>query len=147
MIEHSGRPWRRSALLGVLIFILPVCTLPICAFEARASGATVTLSIKNDDTSSLRCSVVFAHWVTTDVGPIAPGQAVTVAMKRGPQRGALHIARFDGRPMMIENIICGADQNWSDSFDQLPLALVRDDAGSAYQIECHAAPRVVCTAK
>jgi hypothetical protein len=142
MIERSRRRRRFSILLGIVIAALPVFSV-----AARASGATVTLSIKNDDTSSLRCSVIFAHWVTTDVGPIAPGEAAIVTMTRGPQPGALHIARFDGRPMMIENIICGAEQNWSDSFDQLPLTSVRDDAGSAYQMDCHAAPRVVCTAK
>jgi hypothetical protein len=147
MTKRSHRPWCRTTLLGVLVSALSAFAVPLCAFEARASGATVTLSIKNDDPSSLRCSVIFAHWVTTDVGPIAPGQTATVAMTRGPQPGALHIARFDGRPMMIENIICGAEQNWSDSFDQLPLTLVRDDAGSAYQMDCRTAPRVVCAAK
>jgi hypothetical protein len=142
MIERSRRHGRFCVLLGIII-----AALPLFLASARASGATVMLSIKNDDTSSLRCSVVFAHWVTTDVGPIAPGETATVTMTRGPQRGALHITRFDGRPMMIENIICGAEQNWSDSFDQLPLTSVRDASASAYQMECHAAPRIVCTAK
>ena len=142
MIRASVPRRRLSILLGI--------SSPPCLFSsvaALAAGATVTLSIINDDTRSLRCSVIFAHWVTTDVGPIAPGEAAIVTMTRGPQPGALHIARFDGRPMMIENIICGAEQNWSDSFDQLPLTSVRDNAGSAYQMDCHAAPRVVCTAK
>jgi hypothetical protein len=147
MTKRSDRLWHRTARLGVLISALPIFAVSLCTAEARASDATVTLSIKNEDSSPLRCSVIFAHWVTTDVGPIAPGQAATVAMLRGPQPGALHIARFDGRPMMIENIICGAEQNWSDSFDQLPLTSVRDDAKSAYQMDCRAAPRVVCTSK
>ena len=135
MIESSRSRLRRSALLGILV-------LPLFVVSARAS--TVTLSIKNDDAQSLRCTVVFAHWVTTDVGPIASGETATVAMTHGPQLGALHIARFDGRPMMIENIICGADKDWSNSFDQLPLDPVRDSAISAYQIACRAAQRVVC---
>jgi hypothetical protein len=126
----------RSALLGLLV-------LPLLTVSALAS--TVTLSIRNDDVRALRCMVVFAHWVTTDFGPIASGKAATVAMTRGPQPGALHIARFDGRPMMIENIVCGTEQDWGNSFDQLPLAQVRDGATSAYQIECRAEPRVVCT--
>ena len=46
---------------------------------------------------------------------------------------------------MIENIICGADKDWSDSVDQLPLDPVRDGARSAYQIACRTARRVVCT--
>lgn len=138
MTEPSFPRWRRRALLGI-------AALPLFVLAALAADFTVTLSIKNDDTQSLRCTVVFAHWVTTDVGPIASGQTATVAMTRGPQPGALHIARFDGRPMMIENIICGAEQNWSNTFDQLPLNLVRDAAASTYQMECRAAPRVVCT--
>jgi hypothetical protein len=126
----------QSALLGILV-------LPL--FAAVAPASTVTLSIKNDDAHSLRCMVVFAHWVTADFGPIASGKAATVAMTRGPQPGALHIARFDGRPMMIENIVCGTEHDWSNSFDQLPLAQVRDSATSTYQIGCRAEPRVVCT--
>jgi hypothetical protein len=138
----TARLRRRSAraLLGILAAVLPVF-----AGAAGASDATVTLSIKNNDTRPLRCAVIFAHWVTTDVDLIASGQTAKISMTRGPQPGALHIARFDGRPMMIENIICGAEQDWSDSFDQLPLTLVRDAAASAFQIECRAAPRVVCT--
>jgi hypothetical protein len=66
-------------------------------------------------------------------------------MTRGPQPGALHIARFDGRPMMIENIVCGTDQDWGASFEQLPLTRVRDSVTSTYQIACRAAPRIVCT--
>jgi hypothetical protein len=126
----------RSALFG--LFFLPL-------FAAPAPASPVTLSIKNDDTHALRCMVVFAHWVTTDFGPIASGRTATVAMTRGPEPGALHIARFDGRPMMIENIVCGTERDWSNSFDQLPLMHVRDSAKSTYQIGCRAEPRVVCT--
>jgi hypothetical protein len=137
MTEPSFARWRRSTLLGV-----PALAFSVVA--ALAADSTVTLSIKNDDAQSLRCTVVFAHWVTTDIGPIASGETATVAMTHGPQLGALHIARFDGRPMMIENIICGADKDWSDSVDQLALDPVRDGAISAYQIACRTARRVVC---
>jgi hypothetical protein len=129
---------RHRALLGV-------AALPFLVTAALAADPTLTLSIRNDDAQSLRCMVVFAHWVTTDVGPIASGETATVSMTRGPEPGALHIARFDGRPMMIENIICGADKDWSDnSVDQLPLSPARYSAISAYQIACRAEPRVVC---
>jgi hypothetical protein len=132
----APRRRKRSVVLGLLI-------LPL--FVAAASASTVTLSIKNDDPSALRCMVVFAHWVTIDVGPIASGQTGSVAMTRGPQPGALHIARFDGRPMMIENIVCGTERDWSNSFDQLPLMPLRNSATSTYQMGCRAAPRVACT--
>jgi hypothetical protein len=145
MIESSrlietSRSWFSSALLSILVgsFGLPL-------FVTSTLASTVALSIKNDDARSLRCMVVFAHWVTTDFGPIAAGETATVAMARGPQAGALHIARFDGRPMMIENIVCGTEQDWTGSFDQLPLLQIRSGDTSAYHIACRAAPRVVCT--
>jgi len=137
---ESSRSWFRSAFLGILGGILG---LPLFVIFALAS--TVALSITNDDTRSLRCMVVFAHWVTTDFGPIAAGKTATVAMARGPQAGALHIARFDGRPMMIENIVCGTEQDWTGSFDQLPLMPIRGGDTSTYHIACRAAPRIVCT--
>jgi hypothetical protein len=136
MTESLRYHLRRSALLGII-------ALPL--FAAAAPASTVTLSIKNDDTQPLRCTVVFAHWITTDFGPIASGETATVTMTRGPQPGALHIARFDGRPMMIENIVCGTEPDWSNSFDQLPLTRVRNNATSTDQIGCRAAPRIVCT--
>jgi len=135
MIAYARRHLARSALLSALALLLAA---------ASASASTVTLSIKNDDPRSLRCTVVFAHWVTVNVDPIASGGTATVAMTRGPEPGALHIARFDGRPMMIENIVCGTEQDWSNSFDQVPLTQVREGATSTYQIECRAEPRVVC---
>ena len=135
MIAYARRRLARSAPLSALGLLL----------AASASASTVTLSIKNDDPQSLRCTVVFAHWVTVNVDPIASGGTATVAMTRGPQPGALHIARFDGRPMMIENIVCGTEQDWGASFDQLPLMRVRDGVTSTYQIACRAAPRIVCT--
>jgi len=138
MTERSFPRRRHRAVLGIAV-------LPLFAVAALAANSTVTLSIKNDDSQPLRCTVVFAHWVTTDVGPIASGDTATVAMTRGPEPGALHIARFDGRPMMIENIICGADKDWSKSVDQVPLIGVRDTVASTYRIECRAAPRVACT--
>lgn len=127
---------RRGTFLSLL-------AAPLVA--ASASASTVTLSIKNDDRQALRCTVVLAHWVTVDVDPIASGATATVEMTRGPQPGALHISRFDGRPMMIENIVCGSDQDWGASFEQLPLTQVRDSVTSTYRIVCRAAPRVVCT--
>lgn len=135
MIAYARRHLARSALLSALALLLAA---------ASASASTVTLSIKNDDPQSLRCTVVFAHWVTVNVDPIASGGTATVAMTRGPQPGALHIARFDGRPMMIENIVCGTEQDWGASFDQLPLDRIRDSVTSSYQMACRAAPRIVC---
>jgi hypothetical protein len=131
-------PWRHYRRLRFGLLALPL-------FAAAASASTVTLSIKNDDPSALRCMVVFAHWVTTDIGPIASGQTASVVMNRGPQPGALHIARFDGRAMMIENIVCGAERDWSNSFDQLPLMPIRNSATSTYRMECRAEPRIACT--
>ncbi len=135
MSRSSAPRLRRSALLGMLVLPLSLVT---------AAASTVTLSIKNDDPQSLRCTIILAHWVTVDVGSIASGATSAIVMTRGPQPGALHIARFDGRPMMVENILCGTERDWGNSFDQLPLLPVRDDTGSTYQISCRAAPRVEC---
>jgi hypothetical protein len=143
--------WRRPFMIAYARHKLHLCRSTLLSILAlpfivtMASASTVTLSIKNDDRQPLRCVVVFAHWVTVDVGPISSGETATVAMTRGPQPGALHIARFDGRPMMIENIVCGTDQDWGASFDQLPLTRVRESVTSTYQIACRAAPRIVCT--
>ena len=139
MTEPSFSRWRHRALLGILIL-----ALPIFARGGARIRADVTLSIKNDERNlcAARSSFSLGNQRRRTQSPRA--KTATVSMMRGPQPGALYIARFDRRPMMIENIICGADRNWSNSLDQLPLSAVRDSPTSAYQMACRAAPRVVC---
>lgn len=114
---------------------------------AHAADPAVDLSIRNDGPAALRCMILFGHWITRDVGPIAPGGSAQVAMWRGQPPGALYIPRFDGRKMMIENLICGSDAAWAETYDQVPIATLRDSAAAAFRTACKPAAtgKIACS--
>ena len=106
----------------------------------------VELVIANAGDQPLRCMILFGHWVTQDVGPISAGRSATVSMWRGQPAGALYIPRFDGRKMMIENVICGGQAAWAESLDQIRLSPLRESAGSRFATSCSGVGRVSCSA-
>jgi hypothetical protein len=118
----------------------------LIALDVQAVDAPVRLSITNDGTQPFRCLIVFGHWVTMDVGLMKAGEMQTIPMMRGSPKGALYIPRFDGRQMMIENVICGTEAAWSDSLEQVLLMPIRDGTGSAYRTKCQTGRRITCSA-
>lgn len=112
---------------------------------ARAADPAVDLSIVNAGPGALRCLILFGHWVTQDIGPIAPGARMRISMRRGEPPGALYIPRFDGRKMMIENILCGAAADWAATSDQIPLQPVRAATAGRFQTSCQLAAKVACS--
>jgi hypothetical protein len=120
--------------------------LALSAGAAKAADPAVALSIRNDGPVALRCTILFGHWITQDVGPIPPGGSAEVAMWRGQPAGALYIPRFDGRKMMIENLVCGSDAAWAETYDQIPLLPLRDSAAAGFRTACRPVGRIACSA-
>src|SRR5215813_10426845 len=143
MTISSGRD--ASATMPALILLLSALLLCGAARPAIAADPSVELVIANAVDEPLRCTILFGHWVTQDVGPIAAGGSATVSMWRGQPAGALYIPRFDGRKMMIENVICGAESAWAESLDQIRLSPLRDAAGRRFATSCAEAGHVSCT--
>jgi hypothetical protein len=99
-----------------------------CTGAARtgAPDDPVTLRIANEGAQTLRCVVLFGHWVTRDLGTIDTGASRDLAMMRDPGDGSLYVRRDDGRKLMIENVVCGADRAWTETLGQVPLLPLRD---------------------
>jgi hypothetical protein len=126
----------RSAAAALLLAAV------LAAGKAGAGDPGVDLSIRNAGPVALRCMILFGHWITRDIGPIAPGGGAEVAMWRGQPAGALYIPRFDGRKMMIENLVCGSDAAWAETYEQIPLAALRDGAAAArFRTACKPGPQ------
>src|SRR6185369_1799974 len=99
----------------------------------NATDRAVTLRLTNGGAETLRCSIVFGHWVYRELGAFAPGQTREVAMMQAAKDGALYVDRYDGeRQMMIENLFCGRPANWHDSVGQVDLASVRSTRITAF---------------
>jgi hypothetical protein len=91
---------------------------------------------------------MFGHWVEQDLGLIAPGGSVGLAISQAGKDGALYILRADGqRRMMIETILCGRDGDWMASYGQVDFAPARSGRPAAIEASCalpEAGGRVAC---
>lgn len=115
---------------------------------AKSADQAVTLHLTNGGAETLRCSIVFGHWVYRELGVFAAGQTRDVSMMQAAKDGALYVNRYDNeRQMMIENLLCGRPDNWHDSVGQVDLAVVRSTRVTRFSAQC-AAPdgpgRVAC---
>jgi hypothetical protein len=118
-----------------------------CATTAHADPGTVTLVLRNEGASTIRCTLILGHWVTRDVPVLAPGAAATIAMKRQPEDGALYLLRADGRRrMMVETLLCGDDARWWETRAEIALQPLR--AGAArLEAACRMVERLDCTTR
>jgi len=135
-----------SHCLGRLAFCFALLLLALqpASQPAWAGDPAVELALGNDGGRPLRCMILFGHWITQDLGMIAPGGAAKVAMWRGQPAGVLYIPRFDGRKMMIENIVCGDDVAWGETLGQVPLLPIRSSGEARFAVACRLAGRVAC---
>jgi hypothetical protein len=116
--------------------------------ESARAGATddaVMLRIVNDGAQALRCVLLFGHWVTLELGIIDAGASHALAMMRDAGDGSLYVLRGDGRKLMIENVVCGADRAWAETLGQVSLLPVRDTREPEFQTSCRIDERLNCT--
>jgi len=136
---------RRSPLHLIKLSFLIV--LASCTTDTP-NDHPVFLHLANAGTEPLQCRLMFGHWVDRDLGRLAPGESIDIAMTQQGADGALFILRDDGaRRMMIETINCGREHNWMETFGQVDLAPARSARPARINAGC-AAPkgsgRVVC---
>src|SRR6185369_2849562 len=135
---------RFLALLGLALISGGVA----CADQPAAEDRALHLSLANTGAVALHCRLIFGHWVEQDLGPIAPGGAVDLAISQAGKDGALYILRADGqRRMMIETIICGRDGDWMASYGQVDFAPARSARPAGIAASCAvpaAGGRVAC---
>jgi hypothetical protein len=126
-----------------------VLVLTSCAMNT-SHDRPVTLHLTNTGAEPLQCRLMFGHWVDRDLGRLAAGQSVDIAMSQQGSDGALFVLRDDGaRRMMIETINCGRDGDWMATFGQVDLAPARRARPVEITASCEAPGgpgRVVCPA-
>lgn len=127
-----------------------LCAFAVLALASAASPAAepdsrdVTLSIANAGGESMRCQILFAHFVVMEAGGIPAGGELSIAMSRQESDGALWIPRADGRRMMIETIDCGAAARWAATRGQIPLLSARAGREPRYGTTCRLQGVVTC---
>jgi len=133
---------RRRPIGWAAIALVAVALLPGVGRAGGPDEEAVTLSIANESPQPLRCTVLFAHFVSKDVGTIAPRAEVALSMFRRKNDGALWIPRADGRRMMIETIDCAALS--AEMHGQVPLLSVRASHHLRYRSSCRQSSTLVC---
>ncbi len=140
----ASNPVVRRLCAWAAVALIAAALLSCAARAGAADEDAVTLSITNESLEPLRCTIVFAHFVSKDVGTIAPRAEVSLLMFRQKNDGALWIPRADGRKMMIETIDCGAAALSAETRGQVPLLSVRASHHLRYHSACRWSGAVVC---
>jgi hypothetical protein len=104
----------------------------------------VTLTLENAGEEPLRCTLVLAHFITKEADEIAPGGRLEVLLERRPGDGVLASGRHKGEPMLVENLLCGAQESWQATSGDVPLLPVRRGREAAYRLTCVAEGRFSC---
>ncbi|MGF1627200.1 MAG: hypothetical protein ACFCVH_20145 [Alphaproteobacteria bacterium] len=107
--------------------------------------APVTVDLKNESPRAMRCVVLLAHFVTRTPDPVASGGEVSLMFERQPGSGVLAYGSHAGSPMLVENLLCGADHDWDGTRADIPLTTIRSGNASAYVVTCRLEGRVVCS--
>lgn len=129
----------------MLLVVATALALPVPA--ARAATEPVRLEIANAKSGSLvRCQLVLAHFVTLAPDKIGPDHHATIELQRDVQAGTLFYPREDGRPMALENVFCGLDDDWAATRNDLDLRRLRGGEGNRLLIVCDGEQGLACVA-
>lgn len=86
-----------------LLLLLGACHLP---------DTEVRVTLQNDSDQTLRCLLVFAHWMTEELPPLLAGERTQISLARQSADGAIYRLRSSGQRALLENISCGFDADW-----------------------------------
>ena len=138
--RHSHRSRIAVGVLAVLF-----SAAPIGASGPGPAAMPVILEIANaTPESAVRCQLILAHFVTRDAARIDAGGTARVELVRMPPAGTLAVRRDTGNAMAVENVICGLDDDWSASRNDLGLARLRDGSRDYLQVTCGATDGLSC---
>ncbi len=92
-----------------------------CALVACRHDDSVRIALINATHADMRCVAVLAHFVTVDLPVIPAGDTYRFTLVDTAD-GGLAMAHDVMGPMMLENLLCGLDEDWSRSVVTTDLA-------------------------
>lgn len=104
----------------------------------------VAIGIRNDADEPIRCVAILAHFITRDLDPVAAGQTGELVLDRNTDLRALAYGSHNGAPMLLENILCGLDGDWTGSRTDVPLNEIRAGSSAGYLLGCAGDARLSC---
>lgn len=116
---------------------LALCAgLSMLAGVGSAVAGGVALEIYNRDTHPLRCVVVLAHFMSMELGPVAPGATAVLDVDRVKPDGSLLLLHDGQPPKVIENLLCGRQKNWAATRGNVSLSEARAAGADRLSTAC-----------
>ena len=82
--------------------------VPYSGIENGTDGvAPVDMQLRNGADGEMVCTVSFAHWYSTDLGPVAPGAVIAATLWHDGETGTLSMLNATRDRMPVEAITCG----------------------------------------
>ena len=101
-----------------------------------AADSEFSLVVRPEGTRlSLKCLLQFAHWITVDSGPIAPGTAAVFNLRLALV-GTITQENAFGVAMALERFTCGKVGRWMEVQYSLPLEAIRDAGVDSLLLTC-----------
>jgi hypothetical protein len=104
----------------------------------------VVLIVTNDTPSTLRCTALVAHFVSSNLGRLPPGRQLSLPLSRHEPGGSLAYGSHRDQPMWLENIVCGVDDDWTATRVDIPLQRLRESSVSQVRISCLIRATLTC---
>ena len=109
----------------------------------QAPDHEVAITLQNDSDQTLRCLLVFAHWMTEELPPLPADGQTEIFLQRQPLDGALYKWRGQAQKLPLENISCGFEADWRPDAIIGLLPLQREGVTQA-TLQCVQQDRLVC---
>jgi hypothetical protein len=132
---------RHAAVLGLCFFA--ACS-PLQGPQEPALPGEIALSIHNNSQDALRCVTVLAHFITRDLPILQPGESLGITLGRDRGDGSLSYGDHGGKPMLLENILCGGTTDWTASRQDLPLKALRTAPADRFRVTCRGGGSLAC---
>lgn len=130
---------------GAALILILAGHAPPAASGGSLGDDTVSLGLSNEADGVLRCTAIIAHFLSEDLGAVAPGGRIELTFRRS-EDGGLALGTFDGKPMWVENIRCGLDTRWTETATDIPLDVLRTADVKALSAACSATrSNLACT--
>ncbi len=118
-----------------------LCCLWLVASLASATAAAsendeVSIEVANESGQLLRCQFLLAHWMTSAALVLEPGDSARLILGRAADGALFQRKAGEARPFPVESLLCGADQDFGSSRQDLDLSPLRRRQSDALAVRC-----------
>ncbi|MDI6024781.1 hypothetical protein QBK99_00970 [Corticibacterium sp. UT-5YL-CI-8] len=126
----------RSSLLWPAVLVLALTAPAIAGKTVDLDGlSAVPVEIRNSGAAPILCQAEIAHWFSTDLARIAPGESAKLDLRFNLRSGTWAAMNAQGEALPLERAWCGVEGRTYETRWDLSLARTRP---MAQQLDCRA---------